>query len=1113
MKNCVSWLIPIYHLKSKIPVYCRLVLFMLWILTSNQIISQQKSNSAFYSEKANQFKNRVEYDSALAYYEKSGSLLSQIGDVRGKIFNDLSVCDVNILIRNFNPAESGLLKAEEDISSKFTGDGELESTLLQVKGSYYLAIGNSITAKEFLYQSITKRTIRFGNSDTNLHYAYNKLGNLYLSQSDYDSAFICHKKALDLALKKKNEINYLTASSYQNVGISAHLKGDFQMAEICYTKSLELKEQLFPIDDPALAKIYWNLGKFYTDLSKYNIALDYYDKAERLLTTRYARDNVQFAHVYWNKGNVYTHNGDYVKATSYLIQAHSILETIYGAENQEVLKVLLDLGFAYEKKGDRELAIEYYNKAAINKNNAGIIKIYRNLGNIYMALDEKDSAAKYYSASIESAKMILTGNSYDLALCYQYYGEFLAKSENNKDALWYYSEAAEIFLQLFGNKNKDLSKVYRLQSEFFLEIKEYDSALVKIQTSLVALLPEFSSNDIYTNPSKDDFILDLYLLETLLQKANALHLKFGDDNTFKDLEASLELVDLAIIVTEEIRKTFNEEESQMILNNLAVTVFDLGVVVAMELFSQTKDASYLSKSFQYSEKGQAIILLSALRGLEAQSSANIPAQLKVRENYLTKELATYNGFLYQERQKENPDYSKIQLWSNEVFNLRLSHDSILSLYKKEFPEYFRLKFDYSIVPADSVRACLHEDQAMIEYCMTDSLVFGFLLTNNSISVEKLGFKTDLKNSLDSIRKYFNEKDFINAGQKEFEELTSVSKELYRYLIKPFEMQIDNKRLIIVPDGELGYLSFDLLLPDNTSEDIRTFRELPYLIKSNPISYSSSATIYFEQIQQRRRKSRGDVLAFAPSYEYSSAERNAGSIDSAILKLNPMVGTKEEIDMISGFFRTTKLEDEKATETYFKKHAGNYGILHLAMHTIIDDQNPIYSKLVFTPPAIGSEDDGYLNVYELFNLNLPGQLAVLSACNTGGGRLEQGEGIISLARGFFYAGIPSVVMTLWEIEDHSSADLMALFYKNLHDGYPNDVALQIAKVSYLENAGRLQSHPYFWAGYVNIGKTEPVIFNDGILTKTIVYLGIATIVLIMLIILFINRRVFFHKNRY
>jgi CHAT domain-containing protein/lipopolysaccharide biosynthesis regulator YciM len=1097
--------------------FSRLILLCLFLTVFLNTFSQDTGIARQLKDKAYLCKNRVQYDSALYYFNKLDSLLPDYLNDRRVIVNKLDICDVSILARDFAAAERGIEECESAIALNFSGDLLLESTLLQVKGSYYQASNRPDSAMTFLYESIAKRIILSGKEDTLLHYAYNKLGNLYISQSDFDSAYICHKTALDLSLKKNNPVNYLSASSYQNVGIAAQLKGDYQLAAECYTKSLQLKEQLFNKDDPGLAKIYWNLGKFYTDLSKYNTALEYYDKSEQLLSSSYQRDNFQFAHVYWNKGNVYTHKGDYTKATSYLSRALSILESTYGSDNLEVSKVLLDLGFAYNKQNETELAIEYYNRAATNKNNANIIKIYRNLGNIYMALNKLDSAEKYYAASIESARRIFSGNSYDLALCYQYYGAFIAKNKLDNKAEWYYSQAAEIFIQLFGKKNKDLSKVYRLEGEFYSEIDQFDSALVKLQTSLIALLPGFNSEDIYTNPNQKEFILDPYLQEALSQKASTLYLKFNQSKNIKDLIASLEVIDLTIIVTEEIRKTFNEEESQLILNKLAGNVFDLGVLVSQDLYSLTNDTIFLKKSFQYSEKGQAIILLSALRGLEAQSYSDIPAELKTRENDITKELATYNSFLYQERQRKTPDQSKIQLWSNEVFNLRLSHDSILSLYKNEYPDYFRLKFDYSSITADSILSGLQNDQAIIEYCLTDvndSLVFGFILTDHKISVQKLGYAADLKVNLDTIRQIFARGDFLNAGQKELEEFTTVANNLYNFLIRPFEKEIVGKRLIIIPDGELGYLSFDLLLHLKPPPEITSWRDLPWLIKSNPISYSSSATIFFEQIQHKKHKSSQRVLAFAPSYNFTSSQRNAGKIDSAILKLNPMIGTKEEIEMIAGLFRTKKLEDEHATETYFKDHAGKYSILHLAMHTIIDNENPMYSKLVFTPTdAENQDDDGYLNTYELFNLQLPGHLAVLSACNTGSGKLERGEGIISLARGFFYAGIPSVVMTLWEIEDHSSADLMALFYKNLKDNLPYDIALQKAKIDYLENAGKLQSHPYFWAGYVNIGKTGPVGTDNGRTLKTLVLPGIIALSVIILIIIFINRRVFFPKKRY
>jgi CHAT domain-containing protein len=333
------------------------------------------------------------------------------------------------------------------------------------------------------------------------------------------------------------------------------------------------------------------------------------------------------------------------------------------------------------------------------------------------------------------------------------------------------------------------------------------------------------------------------------------------------------------------------------------------------------------------------------------------------------------------------------------------------------------------------------------------------------------------------------------------------------LIRPFENRIKGKRLIIIPDGELGYLSFDMLLAERPAQKPESYHNLNWLINDYPLSYSSSATIFFEQLNLRSKKVRKNLLAFAPSYDFLRNRRNAGPSDSILMRLSPMVGTKEEVSAIAGLFSAKIRFDSKATETYFKDHAGEYNILHLAMHTIVDDQNPLYSKLIFTPDPTDSTNDGFLNTYELFNLSLPGQLAVLSACNTGSGKLERGEGILSLARGFFYAGIPNVVMTLWEIEDHSSADLMAIFYENLKKGEPSDIALQKAKITYLKNANKLLSHPYFWAGYVNIGKPGTVNASVGENSMYYVLGGIFMLVLMALAYFFINKRVFLVKKRH
>jgi len=146
-----------------------------------------------------------------------------------------------------------------------------------------------------------------------------------------------------------------------------------------------------------------------------------------------------------------------------------------------------------------------------------------------------------------------------------------------------------------------------------------------------------------------------------------------------------------------------------------------------------------------------------------------------------------------------------------------------------------------------------------------------------------------------------------------------------------------------------------------------------------------------------------------------------------------------------------------------------------MHTLIDDENPMFSKLVFSDSE-DDEDDGFLNTYEIYNLSLNAGLAVLSSCRSGYGALNRGEGVMSLARGFLYAGVPSIVMTNWEVEDKSGAEIMISFYKYLLKGFRKDEALRMARIDFLDNVDMLRSHPYFWGAYVCIGNPEEL-FNS------------------------------------
>jgi CHAT domain-containing protein len=173
-----------------------------------------------------------------------------------------------------------------------------------------------------------------------------------------------------------------------------------------------------------------------------------------------------------------------------------------------------------------------------------------------------------------------------------------------------------------------------------------------------------------------------------------------------------------------------------------------------------------------------------------------------------------------------------------------------------------------------------------------------------------------------------------------------------------------------------------------------------------------------------------------------------------------------------------------------------------MHTLLNDKDPMNSTLIFSQGK-DSLEDGYLKTYEIYGIPLKAKMVVLSSCNTGNGLLYSGEGILSLARGFIFSGSQSVIMSMWEIEDKSGTEIVEMFYKNLKKGYPKSVALKKARISFLENADQLRSHPYFWSALVVYGNNSPIYFSPRLKI---------TIVTIVTVLLF-SLGFYFWKRKY
>ena len=217
------------------------------------------------------------------------------------------------------------------------------------------------------------------------------------------------------------------------------------------------------------------------------------------------------------------------------------------------------------------------------------------------------------------------------------------------------------------------------------------------------------------------------------------------------------------------------------------------------------------------------------------------------------------------------------------------------------------------------------------------------------------------------------------------------------------------------------------------------------------------------------------LAFAPAYKGEANLDIAlrGSLQSIRNGAIPLENTKHEILAIADYFDGIFDFGSSANEAFFKAEASNFGVLHLAMHGEPDYENPDFAHFKFTNVVEDSLEDNLLHHYEIANMDLTAQLAVLSACETGTGKYREGEGVFSLARSFMYAGVPSVVMSLWKVNDESTSELMPYFYRNLADDMTKGAALHHAKKDFLKETDLEFRHPYYWAGFVLLGNNEPL----------------------------------------
>lgn len=978
---------------------------------------------------------------------------------------------------------------------------EMSCKIAYSKGLIYYRNNDLTAARSQFNQSYILADSQ--NNDSIRILSLKSIGNIYFLSRKYIDALRYYKKSLkDLSSNSFNS-EIIVSSLLQNIGISYSMLNNNDSALIFLSESVKLKEMYLNISDPVLASGYLNISRLYQLNGELTKALEYIDRAEKIYIENYSEQDPVLAPFYFNKGSILINLNDYDESLHYHELALELYKVKFNSSDEIFQELYLNFGVLNSNLGNIIEAINYFKKCLIgNASNERLVKGNLLLGIEYLKSKDFVNAEKYLQKSINLAVNELGVNNSQTANSYLNYGVFCEQTKKSELALEYYLQAAELFESIYGEKSRDLSNTLTLLGNYYANIGLNSNSLDYFQEALIAFIPEFNEKNTSVNPDFNILESDLNLFYTLSGKANTLYrIYLENPKQENSLEACLETSILAIRLFEKVKSTLYGENTKLIVTGRVNQVYNLATTAAAQLYKNSGEAEYLISSFKYSEKSKAAVLLSTVKEITAIQVGNIPFEIKEKEKILKRKISQYQNIIYEENQKESIDSEKIVKMRNRLFETKISYDSLINSLESNYPEYYNLKYNLDVIAMNDIRAKLNKNQAFIEYKLTDSILFSFILKRDTA----LLLETKISPSFsDKIHRYVN---LIN----QFPQADSVSYRSYRFAQLGTELsdklQLNHsilnsiQSLIVIPDDVLGYLSFEALISEVPEKQNSKYNRLMYLIQKYSFSYGYSATLFFNTIQENNNGRK--VLAMAP--EYNNPDRIADAEFQSGLRnierdLIPLPHTKEEVLAISEIFPGTQLVGNMATEKEFKQKASDYRILHFAMHTLINDEEPLASKLVFAR-SNDSIEDGFLNTYEIYNLDLQAELAVLSACKTGTGAISKGEGIMSLARGFLYAGVPGIIMTLWAVEDMSSAEIITGFYKNLKLGENKADALRNSKLEYLSNANQIAAHPYFWAAYVQIGDNSPIHIETN---KYIYYSSAGAVILILLALIGIRR---------
>ena len=1053
------------------------------ILTVSEIqnlISQDSLEKAKTIVKNNiqLYKNIKKYDSLSEYIKLEGSLKLNNGETqqaldKAKQLSDyiissnnphyikIALHELSSVYHNSGQTEKAynILKQAVAPTSRITDPENTDAASVQYMLGYYkMRTGDYVLAKNHFLKSLALYNKSTTKNYTSFNQVYTALGGILWQESKLDSSKYYFEKALN-ALNKtdstdlKNEL-FRPSLLKMNMSVLFNAMGKNREAISISYEAIEDFQKFIKTsnDEHAVKQAKGFVFSTLDNLGSYHNTLGEFKRTEEILEYSYALKQKEYEENDMN-----------------LIISHIIL-TQAKTTNQNFKDAELHLKKVIDYYKNNEVADSYWKASA-----------YSVGGTLYEEMGDLEKAKFYYEEGDRIYKKISEGRySVDNLDRFIHLSKFYVKTGEKDKAI---SAAEEAYEYSQNNSLKNtLQEFFQIQNLAIVhfKLKNYKKSLEYSDKAIA-----FNLLNEAEEMSTADSIVIQYRKPTAILTYVASKYHLSENRKTADLKQYASELNKAISILDQRKKVVNNYDDLTILNKENNELFNFAKKILLELYQDTKDDSYLDQAISLHESAIYNRIRSRLNIRDNIAFQNVPNEIIEKEKLLksdiSKTLEKNNG-------EVNAYISASEKW--ELFMKKL---------QKDYPAYYKMRYETLEEPIKDLQEKIPENTTVIRYLFIEDKLNAFVVSRSKKNIFLLNNST-----LEKKIKELTVEDFS------VEKKSALLHDLYKMLWQPLEESIKTKKVVVIPDRELFNISFEMLTP----EPIKSFKEFTTnsLLAKYDISYNFSLLLYKDN--RKVMDYNENYVGFAPGFnknmkqEYILGLQDSMKLDKSYLTLLPQPFSENLVKQYAKVFKGNYFMNENASKTLFINNAKEHKIIHIGTHAESDNITPELSRLVFAKRK-GENlalDENSLYAYEIYNTNLSSNLAILTACETGKSIYQSGEGAISLAHAFNYAGSESILTSLWNIDEVSSTQIVEYFYEYLAQGLPKDEALKKAKIQYLSSVEGRGAAPQYWAGLVLIGDTTPIILQGN---SNHIWWWVAGILLIFaLLILFYKH----HKDR-